>query len=298
MTIKDFAQLCGCNTQTLRYYDRIGLLKPVKVDDWSGYRYYDRVQAIDFIKIKNLQSADFTISEIKKLLTCTDQQVYDAFDAKIREQKQKLEQIQKIRDSYLKEKRDMEKMISSTAGFMLAMLGDPENLREFGIDPSEHAHICSLIRQHMEKMLASRLTDGGELSLAMNGEVYRDADSIAEKLDSLSEDGIPKALKLTTEHDDDWANNDYSEYDTIFERHGWAHMYDIIDELPELESDAEYLILIQASDKTLAERASFPMLMLGMLLLKNENLGEKISCTADDSPDNINHFTLMKRRNT
>lgn len=40
MTIKEFARLCGCNPQTLRYYDHVNLLKPVKVDKWSGYRFY------------------------------------------------------------------------------------------------------------------------------------------------------------------------------------------------------------------------------------------------------------------
>lgn len=41
MTIKEFAKLCGCNPQTLRYYDRVGLLKPVRVDRYSDYRFYD-----------------------------------------------------------------------------------------------------------------------------------------------------------------------------------------------------------------------------------------------------------------
>ena len=54
ITIKEFASLCGCSAQTLRYYDRIDLLKPVKVDPWSAYRYYNKSQAVDFIKIKNL----------------------------------------------------------------------------------------------------------------------------------------------------------------------------------------------------------------------------------------------------
>lgn len=44
MTIKEFALICGCNPQTLRYYDQIDLLKPVKVDRWSGYRFYDEEQ--------------------------------------------------------------------------------------------------------------------------------------------------------------------------------------------------------------------------------------------------------------
>ena len=29
MTIKEFSRLCGCNPQTLRYYDHVDLLKPV-----------------------------------------------------------------------------------------------------------------------------------------------------------------------------------------------------------------------------------------------------------------------------
>ena len=59
ITIQGFAKLCGCNTQTLRYYDRIGLLAPAKVDEWTGYRYYEEDQAMRFVKIKNLQQADF-----------------------------------------------------------------------------------------------------------------------------------------------------------------------------------------------------------------------------------------------
>ena len=55
MTIKEFARLCGCNPQTLRYYDHVELLKPVQVDPWSGYRYYEEEQALTFVKIRNLQ---------------------------------------------------------------------------------------------------------------------------------------------------------------------------------------------------------------------------------------------------
>ena len=56
MTIKEFSKLCDCNTQTLRYYDSIDLLKPARVDSFTGYRYYDEDQALDYIKIKNLQN--------------------------------------------------------------------------------------------------------------------------------------------------------------------------------------------------------------------------------------------------
>ena len=65
ITIQGFAKICGCSTQTLRYYDRIDLLNPVKVDKWTGYRYYEEEQALLFVKIKKLQQADFSIEEIK-----------------------------------------------------------------------------------------------------------------------------------------------------------------------------------------------------------------------------------------
>ena len=78
MTIKEFARLCGCNPQSLRYYDHVNLLKPVKVDQWSGYRFYEEEQALAFVKIKNLQKAGFTIEEIKELLDKDNLVIYKA----------------------------------------------------------------------------------------------------------------------------------------------------------------------------------------------------------------------------
>jgi DNA-binding transcriptional MerR regulator len=85
MTIKEFARLCGCNPQTLRYYDRMELLKQVKVDSWTGYRYYEDEQALDFVKIKNLQTAGFTIEEIRGLSDASNEEIYSAFEEKIKE---------------------------------------------------------------------------------------------------------------------------------------------------------------------------------------------------------------------
>ncbi len=50
ITIKEFANLCGCTTQTLRYYDQINLLKPFFVNEDTGYRYYKKEQALECIR--------------------------------------------------------------------------------------------------------------------------------------------------------------------------------------------------------------------------------------------------------
>ena len=86
ITIQGFARLCGCNTQTLRYYDRIGLLTPARVDTWTGYRYYEESQALQFVKIKNLQQADFSIDEIRPLLEADGACLQEAFARKIARQ--------------------------------------------------------------------------------------------------------------------------------------------------------------------------------------------------------------------
>ena len=38
--IGDFSKFSRVSVKALRYYDEIGLLKPVKVDQLTGYRYY------------------------------------------------------------------------------------------------------------------------------------------------------------------------------------------------------------------------------------------------------------------
>lgn len=64
----DFARACGISVSALRYYDSQGLLSPVYIDNFTGYRYYDESQIEICKTIGILKSADFTLSEIKQIL--------------------------------------------------------------------------------------------------------------------------------------------------------------------------------------------------------------------------------------
>lgn len=50
-TISEFAKLRGININSLRYYEKIGVLKPFSVDEHTGYRYYspDQLPILDVI---------------------------------------------------------------------------------------------------------------------------------------------------------------------------------------------------------------------------------------------------------
>ncbi len=70
--IGDFSKLSRVSIKTLRYYDNMDLLKPVHVDDWTGYRYYAFEQLARLNRILALKDLGFSLAEITELL---DEQV-------------------------------------------------------------------------------------------------------------------------------------------------------------------------------------------------------------------------------
>ena len=68
--IGEFSKICQVSVKTLRYYDRIGLLKPSEVDRFTGYRYYDRGQLERMLLIQKLKRYGFSLEEIQPLLDC------------------------------------------------------------------------------------------------------------------------------------------------------------------------------------------------------------------------------------
>lgn len=299
MTIKEFAGLCNCNTQTLRYYDKIDLLKPVKVDQWSGYRYYVKSQAIDFIKIKNLQAADFTIDEIKILLTRSDEQVYEAFDEKIAEQEQKLEQIKKIQQSYLAEKSNMEKLIKEMSDFIVSQLGDYSILQEFQIDPKEGSKIVGQICQYMEQSMRKNNHNEDDVRLRVNDELYCGAEQVSEGINKLSETTkLSGNIYFGDKEEAEETEIDSDEYEAIMEEHGWKHAYEFIDRLPKLEGNREYSFVFRLSDKKYVEEKglSFSLFMMGVMSLRNAEEHTTMACKVEDSHDGKNHFILMRKK--
>jgi len=68
MKIGDFAKACNTNISVLRHYDKIGLLKPIYIDRFTEYRYYDESQIVVFKRISELKTVGFTLAEIRTML--------------------------------------------------------------------------------------------------------------------------------------------------------------------------------------------------------------------------------------
>ena len=57
--IQDIAKVCGISTQTIRYYERAGLMPPAKRNTDSNYRVYSEEDITQLFNIVQLRSLGF-----------------------------------------------------------------------------------------------------------------------------------------------------------------------------------------------------------------------------------------------
>jgi len=68
LKIGDFSRLSRVTVKALRYYDEIGLLKPVSVDCFTGYRYYSVDQLPRLNRIVVLKNLGLSLEEVSQLV--------------------------------------------------------------------------------------------------------------------------------------------------------------------------------------------------------------------------------------
>lgn len=66
--IGEFSKMAQVSVPTLRYYDQMGLLKPIEVDRFSGYRYYSVNQLPRLHRILALKGLGFSLEQIGEAL--------------------------------------------------------------------------------------------------------------------------------------------------------------------------------------------------------------------------------------
>lgn len=66
--IGDFSKICRIPVSALRYYADIGLLQPLEIDQFTGYRYYSLEQLPRLNRILALKDLGLSLTEIKTVL--------------------------------------------------------------------------------------------------------------------------------------------------------------------------------------------------------------------------------------
>ncbi|EIJ78378.1 Hg(II)-responsive transcriptional regulator [Bacillus methanolicus PB1] len=101
LRVGELADKCNVNKETIRYYERLGLL-PEPSRSKSGYRLYpyETVERLKFIK--RMQDLGFTLNEIDKLLGVVDRDeakckdMYDFTVSKLEDIQEKIADLKRI----------------------------------------------------------------------------------------------------------------------------------------------------------------------------------------------------------
>lgn len=71
-SVGEAAKAVHTTSETLRHYDRIGLVTPSQKDEWTNYRYYTEQDIVRLNTVRALQLMDLPLREIKRVLEYDD----------------------------------------------------------------------------------------------------------------------------------------------------------------------------------------------------------------------------------
>lgn len=106
MRIGDLAQTLGIDVETVRYYEKLGLL-PAPAREGNGYRSYRSAHVERLAFIRHCRALDMPLADIGRLLNFLDQPAADCVDVNILVD----EQLARVR-ARLKSMRALEKQLT------------------------------------------------------------------------------------------------------------------------------------------------------------------------------------------
>jgi DNA-binding transcriptional MerR regulator len=99
-TIGEISRIKGITAKALRFYDRIGLLKPSSVNPENGYRYYSAEQFIQIDIIRALREIDVSPTEIRTVLAIKNtEKMMEFLDAQRGRIAERIEVLQRMNET-------------------------------------------------------------------------------------------------------------------------------------------------------------------------------------------------------
>lgn len=129
-SIGEAAKAVRTTSETLRHYDRIGLVKPSKIDEWTNYRYYTKQDIVRLNTVRALQLMDLPLQEIKKVLEYDDlEKIVDFLAQAEKKADEKIAALQYSKSKIQLAKADYEKKLQGQQKFNSTFLKDyPERV--------------------------------------------------------------------------------------------------------------------------------------------------------------------------
>lgn len=122
LTIGQMSKINNVSEQTLRYYDRIGILKPIEVDKFNGYRYYSMKQCARLDMIQYLKSLGMRLKDIEvQLISCDTKLIKRFLEEKSRNIDAEIEALKNQKNALQRAVRNYERYESSPPDGTIAL---------------------------------------------------------------------------------------------------------------------------------------------------------------------------------
>lgn len=129
-SVGEAAKAAHTTSETLRHYDRIGLVKPSKKDEWTNYRYYTEQDIVRLNTVRALQLMNLPLQEIKKVLEYDDlEKIIDFLAQAEKKADEKIAALQYSKSKIELAKADYERKLNGQQRFSDTFLKDyPERV--------------------------------------------------------------------------------------------------------------------------------------------------------------------------
>lgn len=107
LKIGDLSKITNVSVKTIRFYEEEGLINPIEVDRWTGYRYYDESSINKLSEIIYLKNMGFSLKEIANFNE-------DSIKEKTKELKLKIKQLEHSINNLSTIKKEGENYIMKT----------------------------------------------------------------------------------------------------------------------------------------------------------------------------------------
>lgn len=124
-SVGEAAKAVHTTSETLRHYDRIGLVTPSKKDEWTNYRYYTEQDIVRLNTVRALQLMDLPLQEIKKVLEYNElEKIVDFLAQAEKKADEKIEALQYSKSKIQLAKEDYERKLQGQQNFNGVLLKD------------------------------------------------------------------------------------------------------------------------------------------------------------------------------
>ena len=180
-SIQTLSKMAGVSTRTLRYYDEIGLLKPIRISS-SNYRIYGEHEVNLLQQILLYRELDLPLSTIKSIITKED---FD-FKTALKEHKEKLLMKQKQIETLL---HNVDQTIQSLeGGIVMSNQEKFEGLKKEKIAKNEQKYGKEIREKYGDEAVNASNEKFGSLSEAE----YKESEELSEQILNMLKELTPE----------------------------------------------------------------------------------------------------------